>query len=100
MVGPPTPPDPRNSRTWCQFDWSVPVQRSARPITGAQATRVGQRAQSVRTAAAAMGYLLSEAQGALRPFSARLQPAAGAQLDAAYFVTYRGHLLLVLDSTE
>jgi hypothetical protein len=93
-------PDPRNLRTWRQFVLGVLVQRSARLITVAQATVEGRRAQSVRTAAAALGYLLSEAQWALRPFSTRVLLAAVAQLDPACFVTYRGHVLLVLDPTE
>ena len=93
-------PDPRNLRTWRQFVLGVLVQRSARLITVAQATVEGRRAQSVRTAAAALGYLLSEAQWALRPFSTRLVLAAVAQLEPTRFVTYRGHLLLVLDPTE
>lgn len=93
-------PDPRNLRTWRQFVLGVLVQRSARLITVAQATVAERRAQSVKTAAAALGYLLTAAQWPLRPFSTYLLLAALAQLDPARFVTYRGYLLLVIDPTE
>lgn len=93
-------PDPRNLRTWQQFVLGVLVQRSARLITVAQTTLAARRAQSSKTAAAALSYLLTKAQWPLRPFSTYLLLAAVAQLDPAACVTYRGYVLLVIDPTE
>src|SRR5437763_3622713 len=94
------PPDPRNLRTWRQFVLGVLVQRSTHLITVAQAVAPLRHTTSVKSAAAALGYLLREARWALRPFTTRLLRAAVEQVDPALWVTYGGYVLLVIDPTE
>jgi hypothetical protein len=95
-----TPPDPRNLRTWRQFVLGVLVQRSTHLITVAQAVAPLRHTTRVKSAAAALGYLLREAQWALRPYTTRLLQAAVEQLDPALWVTYCGSVLIVIDPTE
>jgi hypothetical protein len=93
-------PDPRNLRTWRQFVLGVLVQRSVRLVRVAQAVRPARRAQSVKTTAAALGYLLSEAQWAQRPFTTRWLLAAVEHVAPEQWASYRGYVLAVIDATE
>jgi hypothetical protein len=96
----PRAPDPRNLRTWRQFVLGVLVQRSVRLVRVAQAVWPARRAQTVKTTAAALGYLLSDAQWALRPFTTRWLLAAVAQVAPEQWASYRGYVLAVIDATE
>jgi hypothetical protein len=93
-------PDPRNLRTWRQFVLGVLVQRSVRLVRVAQVVAPQRRTRRVKSAAAALGYLLADAQWNLRPFSTRVLLAALQQLDPSRLTTYRGYGLLVIDPTE
>lgn len=94
------PPDPRNLRTWRQFVLGVVVQRSVRLVRVAHAVWPARRARSVKTTAAALGYLLSEARWALRPFTTRWLLAAVEQVAPEQWARYRGYVLAVIDATE
>ena len=93
-------PDPRNLRTWRQFLVGVWAKRSTRLLTVAQAVAPYRHVRSVKAAAMALGYLLSDAAWPLRPFSTRVLLAAVESLDPARLATYRGSVLLVIDPTE
>ena len=93
-------PDPRNLRTWRQFLVGVWAKRSTRLLTVAQAVAPYRHVRSVKAAALALGYLLSDAAWPLRPFSTRVLLAAVDALDPARLATYRGYVLLVIDPTE
>lgn len=93
-------PDPRTLRTWRQFVLGVLVKRSVRLVQVAQVVAPQRRTRRVKSAAAALGYLLAEAQWAQRPFSTRVLLAALHQLDPRQLTTYRGYVLLVVDPTE
>jgi hypothetical protein len=78
----------------------VLVQRSVRLVRVAQAVWPARRAQSVKTTAAALGYLLSEAQWPLRPFTTRWLLAAVQQVGPEQWASYQGYVLAVIDATE